>query len=235
MASTDFAPLNDGAAASTFARGVTTGQTPPNGGLLHTYVFNSITSGVTAAAGLRYTGVNFDPYANSGRITAAVKRLPSGGPTGFAPMLYVNLQGNSVNDTGYILGLQDASPSFIALRKGSLATGLADGPVSPLSNGILRRSSQSFSPDTWVHLRLDAETTGTGDVRLSVFMSDLAVNPVTAPVWVPVPGMDVFVDDIAQVNTGSAPLNGGRVGFAFWANDITRRAAFDHITIARQQ
>ena len=233
MASTDFAALTDGVDAATFARGVTQGVTPPSGGGTHVYAFNSIVSGVTGAAGLKYTALNFDPYSNSGRISGALIRLPSGGPTGFAPMLFVN-GGNSVNDTAYVLGLQDADPHFIVLRKSALNTGLPDGAATPLTNGILRRSTASYANNTWLHLQLEAETTGTGDVRLRVMQNDLDANDVTSPVWVAVPGMDEFVDDIAQINTGSAPLNGGRAGFAFWANDITRRAAYDHLTVARQ-
>jgi len=233
MASSDFAALTDGVPAASFARGTTQGVTPPPGGGSRVYAYNSIVGGTTGAAGLKYTAVNFDPHSNGGRISGALIRLPSGNATGFAPMLFASLQGNSVNDTGYLIGLSDADPHFIVLRKGSPSAGLPDG--TPGANGILRRSSESYANNTWLHLRLDVEVTGTGDTLLTVFQNDLNTNDVDSPVWVAVPGMDQFVDDVAQINSGTAPLVGGRSGFAFWANDITRRAAVDHLTIARQQ
>lgn len=234
MASSDFTALTDGVDAASFVRGVTQGITPPPGGGSYVYAFNSVIAGTTGASGLKYTGLNFDPHTNGGRISAAMKRLPSGGVTGFAPMIYLALQGSSVNNTAYMLGLQDNDPSNIVLRKGTLVSGLPDGAATPLSNGILRRSAATYDNDTWVHVRLDVEVTGTGDVVLNVYQNDLDTNDVDAPVWAAVAGMDEFVDDVAQINTGSAPLTGGRSGIAFYAEDITRRVAFDHITLARQ-
>lgn len=233
MASTDFSALTDGVDAASFARGVTQGVTPPPGGGSRVYAFNSIVGGVEGAAGLKHTAVNFDPMANGGIVSMALKRLPSGGPSGFAPLIYMSLQGNSVNDEGYLLGLQDGDPSFIALRKGTIASGLPDSAVG--SAGVLRRSTDSFTTDTWLHLRLTVEVTGTGDVLLTVEHNDLDANDVAGPVWEAIPGMDQFVDDVAQINSGSAPFVGGRAGFAFWGDDITRRAAYDHFEVARQQ
>jgi len=235
MASTDWAVLVNSIPNTSFRSGVTSGLTPPLGGGSFVYGFNSRATGFDGSRVLKYTGdVNFDPFPGNtgGRITGAVKRLPSGGNTGFAPFLYLCEQANDAAGDAYMLGLQDDDPSFIVLRKGSMAQGLPAGLVN--ENGILRKSSASINVDEWVHLRMDVIVQGTGDVLLQVFQSDLSVNPVNAPVWQAIPGMDDFIDDALAVNTGSLPLTGGRAGFGCYANDVSRRAAFDQITIARQ-
>jgi len=235
VASTDWATLPNSIDNASLRSGVTSGVTPPNGGGSFVYGFNSRTTGFSGARALKYTGAaNFDPFPSNtgGRITGALKRLPSGGNTGFAPFLFLLEQANDAAGVGYMLGLQDDDPSFITLRRGSLAQGLPAGLVG--ESGILRRGSESIPADTWVHLRLDAIVQGTGDVILRVFQNNLQINPVTAPVWQPVPGMDDFIDDALGINAGSPPLTGGRAGFGMFASDVSRRAAFDQITIARQ-
>lgn len=234
MASTDFTELTDDLPSGDLARGVTRGVETPSGGEDYTFAFNMTTGGATGAAGMKYTAVNFDPMTNGGRISSAIIRLPSGGAMGFAPMIFMSLQGNSVEDSGYLLGLQDDDPSYIVLRKGSPVSGLPAGDADPLVNGLLRRSTASYANNTWLHLRLTVEVQGTGDVVITCEQSDLDAHDVDSPVWVAIPGMDVFVDDVTEINTGSAPFVGGRSGFAFYTEDITRRAAFDHVTIERQ-
>lgn len=231
MASTDFTYLNDGLDIATVDRGVTTGIARPNGGGSFVFGFNSLVV-ATGAVGLFSNQVNFAPMASGGSITAAIKRAPSGSPINFAPFLFIGLGGPSVNDNGYLLGLQDEDPHRIALRKGSLALGIP--AASPGTSGILRRSNATFANDTWLHLRLDMIFNTNGDVILKCFQSDLAAHAVTAPTWAAVGGMDDFVDDALGINSGSAPYTSGRVGFGFRASDVTRRAAFDQLTVSRQ-
>lgn len=233
MASTDWTVLVNSIDNASIRSGVTSGVTPPNGGGSFVYGFNSRATSFDGSRALKYTGLNFNPIAaEGGRITGAMKRLPSGGTTGFAPFLYFSEQSNDIGGAAYMLGLQDDDPSFLVLRKGILNEGLPAGLVA--QNGILRKSSAAVAADTWVHLRLSVIVQGTGDVLLQVEQSDLTVHDVTAPVWSAVPGMDDFVDDALGINSGSLPFLGGRQGFGMYANDISRRAAFDHITIERQ-
>lgn len=234
MASSDWSALTDGIGSSTLVRGVTQGLAVPNGGGSYVYAYNMTVGGTIGAAGLYYTAVNFNPMSNGGRISCAMKRLPSGSNTGFAPMIFMSLQSNSVNGTGYLLGLQDDDPSYIALRKGAPSSGLYAGPADAPTGSLLQRSVDDISNDEWVHLQLEVEVTGTGDVLIRCQRNDLTANSVSAPVWEDISGMDEFVDDVAQINTGSAPLVGGRAGFAFYTEDITRRGAFDHLVVARQ-
>jgi len=132
-----------------------------------------------------------------------------------------------------LLGLGDGDPHHIVLRKGMLSTGLPD--VVPGTQGVLRRSSATFALGTWLHLRLDMVVNQNGDVLLQVFQNDLAAHPIgTAPLWAAVPGMDEFIDDALEVNSGSPAFTSGRAGFGFFTKDVTRRSFFDAVEIYRQ-
>ena len=238
MAEADWTELTNSNLITEVDRGVTAGLTPPNGGGSFIYGFNSLVA-TAGAAGLFTNQANFAPMTKGGRISGAIKRGVSGGPTSFSPMLFIGLQGPDVSDSGYLLGLSDADPHHISLVKGAINAGIGD---SIGVNGVLVRGTEAIAADTWKHLRLDMAVNLTGDVVLSVFENDLDTNPVTAPVWTPIPGMDAispssgqaFIDDSLGINSGSAPFLDGRAGFAFDYADAARRGFFDHIQIARQ-
>lgn len=242
MAQADWTVLDGSLGAGNVIRGATGGFAPPPGGDQMVYGFNSLDVS-QGAVGLFCNRLNFAPMAKGGTIEGCVKRGLSGGPTGFAPFFYMQLQGPSIGDNAYLLGIADGDPAHLVLRKGTLATGLPDlAPQAP-DNGILRRSTATVPVDTWVHLRLDVIVNTNGDVRLVVFQNDLALHPLnTAPDWKPVPGMTdtvggvstSFVDDVLGVNSGSPPLTSGRAGWAFWTRDVTRRAFVDHVRLTRQ-
>lgn len=241
MAESDWTILTDSLGGASVARGVTAGIDKPNGGGSFVYGFNS-KAVVDGAVGLFANLVNFAPMSKGGSVRGALKRAPSGGNTGFAPFLFIGLQGPSVNDLGYLLGIGDDEPGHIVLRKGAIVGGLPDLAPNPPSTSVLMRSTETFENDTWLHLRLDMIRQGSGDVLLQVFANDLDVNPVTSPVWERITGMEGpqypsiegFVDDALGVNTGSAPYTSGRAGFAFRVEDVTRRGFFDHLEVARQ-
>lgn len=231
MAEADWTEASDGLSAGTIVRGVSAGITPPNGGGTFIFGFNSV--GVTAGAVAYFTNqVNFAPMSKGGIITGAVQRGVSGGNLNFSPFLFIGLQGTSVTDTCYLLGLTDEYPHRIALRKGTLSGGVPAG--APGSLGILARSTSTVSPGTWKHLRLDMIVNVSGDVVLKCFESDLAAHAVTSPSWTAIAGISDFVDDRLYVATGSAPLLNGRAGFGFASADVSRRGYFDHLTCSRQ-
>ena len=243
MAQADRTALSDNTSSTDLDNGVTAGTSKPLGGDLHVYGFNSRNSSDNLVA--YFAGqAGFVPTTKGGSIRAAIRRGPASGNTGFAPFMYVGLQGTSKSSAAYILGLSDADPFHISLRKGTLATGVPDGGVNPdEANNILLRSTASFtSDDAWMHLRLDMIVQGTGDVLLQVFQNDLSVNSVQSPNWIDIPGMEGdqsplikgFVDDALQVNTGSAPFTAGRIGFGFRSFSVGARSYFDHIQVARQ-
>lgn len=242
MAQADWTFLSGGLSAPQVDRGVTAGVVKPDGGGNFVYGFNSleIISGVVA---LTNTQANFAPMSKGGSMRGAVKRGISGGPTGFSPFLFIGLQGSAVASPGYLLGLSDGDPYHIELRKGALNIGLPDeGAVPDSGNHVLMRSIEAFNPDTWHHLRLDMILQDTGDIVLQCYQNDLEANPVDAPTWVVVPGMEGpqspaingFVDDALGVNTGSAPYTSGRAGFGIHVKDVARRAYFDQLEVIRQ-
>ena len=230
MAEADWTYLNDGLDIATVDRGVTAGIARPPGGGSFLFAFNSLAA-VQGAVGLFCNLVDFAPMAKGASIRGCVQRGPGGGPTGFSPFLYLACQGNSVNDTAYLLGLSDDDPHRIVLRKGAVAVGIPDseGP------NVLLASGESFAQATWLHLRLDVIVNDNGDVVLKVLRNDLGAHPLGAPPdWQPVPGMVEFIDDHLGINSGSQPLTSGRGGFGMTVADVTRRGYFDHLELLRQ-
>jgi len=211
-------------------RGVTAGIARPPGGGSFLFAFNSLAA-VQGAVGLFCNLVDFAPMAKGASIRGCVQRGPGGGPTGFSPFMFLSCQGNSVNDTAYLLGLSDDDPHRIVLRKGAVAVGIPDseGP------NVLLASGESFSQGTWLHLRLDVIVNDNGDVVLKVLRNDLGAHPLGSPPdWQPVPGMVEFIDDHLGINSGSQPLTSGRGGFGMAVADVTRRGFFDHLELLRQ-
>ncbi len=249
MAELDWTIVDGSQDTNTVARGVTAGQSPPNGGSSFTFGFNSLSATLGAvgyyvnATGNSGANARFAPMqtdgsvASGGSIRAAMQRGTSAEPqTTFAPMLFINLKSGltstpNVNDVAYLLGLEDSNPSRIVLRKGPLNGGLS----VDTSLSTIRVSADTVAPGAWIQLRLDAIFNLNGDVVLKVFRNDLAVNAVTAPVWEAVPGMTDFVDDALAVNTGTTPLKGGFCGYAFYSAGLQKRAYFDQLEVLRQK
>lgn len=230
MAQTDWSYLNNGLDIAAVDRGVTAGITPPPGGGDFVFAFNSLVA-AQGAVGLFCNLPNFAPLAKGGSISGAIQRGPGGGSTGFSPFLFLCGQGLSVNDHAYLLGLSDEDPHRVVLRKGMLSSGI---PASS-GTGVLRASTVSFLQGAWLNLRLDVIVNENGDVVIKAFHNDLEVNPLNDPPdWQPIPGMADFIDDHLAINSGSQPLTSGRAGFGVAVKDVTRRAFFDHITLARQ-
>lgn len=246
MGSTNWTELDDDLDLASLDRGVTSGIARPNGGGSFIYGFNSK---VTAAGGaaLFTNQVNFAPTpANKGgSVRGAVQRGVSAGEINFSPFLFLLGQGTSMNDAAYLIGLQDDSPHRIALRKGAVIDGIPS--ASPGASGILRRSTATYVPGTWLHLRLDAVVNLNGDVILKAFMNDLAANSVTSPVWLPIPGIEdptlvashgagtAFINDSLGINGEAGPsFTSGRMGFGFACHDVSRRGFFDQIECLRQ-
>ncbi len=243
MAESNWTLLTGVLSAGSVARAASAGFTPPPGGDDFVFGFNSLDVS-SGSVGYFCNQLGFAPMPKGGSIRGCIKRGLSGGQTGFAPFFFFTLTGSTVGDKGYLLGLGDADPSHLILRKGTISTGLSDLAPAPSTNGILRRSTSTIARDTWVHLRMDVIVNTNGDVRLAVFQNNLITNPLDgAPSWQPVAGMTddngggiytSFVDDALGVNSGSPPLTSGRAGFAFWTSDVTRRAYFDHIVVEAQ-
>lgn len=221
----------------------TGGATPPNGGGTFVLGMANRVSGSVVAHGLFTNAVNFAPIAagKGGMVSGAIKRgtgtLVGSGVT---PMLFALLQGAdpllpqssppAISSPGYKIGLTDSG--YLALVKGTVLDGIPD--VAPGTLGVLRRSTAPLDPDAWVHVRLAARCNSNGDTVLSVFRNDLTANPVTAPVWAAVPGLEQIIDDVLGANTGSLPYSGGRVGFAGRFEQTARACLFDQLITERE-
>jgi len=234
MSELDWTELTSSLGAGTVRRGVTGGATPPNGGTTFVYGWNSLNASEGVHA-LYTNQTNFAPMSKGGSISAAIKRAPSGGRLNFAPFLFMSLNDNDTSSEGYMLGLSDSDPAQIVLRKGALTGGLPDDIIAiPPPLGVLRHTVDGVPVDEWRHIRMDVIANDNGDVVINVSQNDLTQHAVTAPVWVPIPGMGQFVDDVLGVNSGSPPLVGGYAGFGFYTRDASRRAYIDHVEIRRQ-
>lgn len=238
MASNDWTLATDSLTSADVARGVSAGVTPPSAGSTFCYVMNALTNTpgcVALYASPQSPNTNFNPMLKGGEITGACQRGVGGGNEGMSAFLYIGLQGTSVGDEAYILGLSDGDPSHLELRKGIISAGLPDAAADALgTNHILSRSTASFAPGDWVQLKLEVTYNDNGDVVIQVFQNDLSANDVTAPVWEAIAGMDQFIDDLAGINSGSLPLVGGRAGFGGTFSDSVRRAYFDQIEVFKQ-
>lgn len=243
MAETDFNFLSGGLDAASVSRGVTAGFTPPNNGGSYVFGFNSLDSS-TGAVGLYANQTNFnlgviDTAGNPTgcSIRGAIKRGTSSNPLDFSPFFFAGLQGASVTDSCYMLGLSDSDPYYILLVKGVMANGM---PSTTTADTVLDYSTATYTPDTWHHLRLDVIVNPNGDVVLNTYQSDLDTYAVTAPNWTTIAGLDQFIDDALGANSydkgnSDTPYIGGRVGFGFNSAGIQRRGLFDHIEIYRQK
>ncbi len=233
MSSADWSILTDSLDAATVSRGVTSGIARPSGGGDFVYGFNSLVL-ASGAVALACALSGFAPTTKGGSVRGAVQRGLSAGVTNHSPFLFIGLQGTSVNDSGYLLGLSNEEPSRIVLCKGALVNGLP--AAAPGSQGVLRRSTATYASGTWLHLRLDMITNPSGDVILTAFASDLGANSVTIPSWQRIGGfVDSvnsaydFNDDSLGVNSGSPPYTAGRMGFGHAVQDLGRRGFIDHV------
>lgn len=234
MASTDWATVINSLAAPSVARGVTAGIPRPNGGGTHLYGWRSLVNGVSGVHCIRADQANFNPIPGSegGQITGALLRMV-GDPASMSTFLFFQAQNDDV-DAGdaYLLGLSAGDPGNIVLRKGTLVGGVPEDVLG--SSGILRKSTDTVALNEWIHLRLDVISNPSGDVVLAVWQNDLTVNPVTAPVWEAVAGMDDYTDDVLGVNSGSPGLSaGGRAGAGFFLSTSGVVGAADHLTVGR--
>lgn len=226
MAESDFGSLTGSLATSLVDRGVSNGFTPPNGGGSWLHGWHSLQPDV-GASGLYYLTDpgNFAPMAKGGRISCAMKRLLGVDAT---PFLFISLEGNSVGDSGYLIGLaHDESPARLVVVKGPPSSGL------PLASAIMQ-SSATYAVNSYIHIQVDIIRQPTDDVLISVWENDLTSFTVGTPTFVLVPGMEAFTDDHLGVNTGSQPFLGGYAGMGYYTKSTGRYAFHDYFKLARQ-
>lgn len=233
MAEVDFTDFTNVVNSTDLRRGVTAGEAPPLGGGTFTRGLRS-TSIVTGTYAQFTNQANFAPTLpnKDHSVRCAMKKGLSGGNAGFSPFIIAVAVDSDVTSMAYMLGLSAGDPGHITLAKRRLVDGIPD--AAPGAQGVLRRSTATVPNNTWVHLRIDVVINSNGENVINCFRSDVSVNPVTAPVWVAIPGITQFVDDNLGANSGSLPLPTGRMGYGGWVNDVARCMYFDRLECLRE-
>lgn len=233
MASADWAEISDAASSGSVKRGVVTSAvvTMVSGGSSYCYGMNSLVAASGVVASYSALG-SFSPMAKLGDVNGALQKGTGAAGDEYSAYLFCGLNGQASTNSGYILGLSDSNPAHIILRKGPLSGGCPD--VAPGTQGVLRRSTATYAKGTWVHLRLECIIEPSGDVVINCYQSDLGAHAVTSPSWVAIAGMAAFTDDFLQINTGSAPIPSGRIGWGATFSDIHQQPFFDQIVTSRQ-
>ncbi|MCK5643690.1 MAG: hypothetical protein KAJ19_23015, partial [Gammaproteobacteria bacterium] len=244
MGQQDWGDLEGSLEDADLKRGVTAEISGPNGTNGFVYGYNSMDSTVTGAHGKFVNLPGFVPTGSllsspdgGGSIRGAVRRVASPNNTGMTPMLFFCCQGGppTVNDQVYMIGLSDSDPYKIVLAKGPIVGGIVEAQED---TKILVSSSREYNigDGLWHHIRMDAIVEPNGDVLLKCYESDMTINDLQNPDWGIIGGFSAegYIDGVLQINTGSAPLWGGYVGFAFAVNQaLNRRGAFDGLQATR--
>lgn len=233
MAEADFAPQTDSANESSVPWTAGRLITPPNGGGLNTLAFNAIVANPGAVV-WRINLSDFIPTEAGGVIQAAMRRFTGGsGGNGWSCFIWICGQGDAIGDEAYMLGLTEGTAGKIVLRKGTLSDGVPDAPPpvteGVLTQGVLRRSTDTITLGDWVHLKLSAKRNANGEVVLRVRRNNLNANSVAAPVWAAIPGMSDFIDDQASIATGSPSFLNGYTGIGLRMSAAHQRVAFDAV------
>ena len=227
--------------------GVTTGLGSPNGGGDFVLTMKSLTTatGLVALYANPSGQAGYAPVAaGKGMSVRGVMKRHNSKTINYAPFFFFGWQATNLGSAGYVLGLSDSEPSHLVLRKiqgsNTLATGIPDAAAG--TSGVLARSTETYTNNTYVDVRVDLTVNASGDSLIQVFTNDLDDFTVTSPTWVQVTslaphtagGEDVYNDDVAGVNSGSAPYNGGYGGIAGWFKDSGCVIVMDHIEFYKQ-
>lgn len=239
MAPTDFTEPTNVLTSSIVTRVETAAFAAPYGGGAFVQAFRSTNVG-TGVVAFFYNGDGFAPTpANkAGVARMALKRATSGGPTGWAPFVFVGLSGTDVSSSAYILGIGDASPGHLVLRKGPLNGGCPDVAPGTAGSGVLWRSDEVVQIDEWAHIQLMVAGNANGDAVISIYRNNLALHSITSPTMTLVPGQRIavggeivqdtgLIDDGAGILTGTPALTNGRFGYGCYFDDVARVALVD--------
>jgi len=240
MASTDWTALTNILDGSKVVKNVSMAFTlpPMTGANEFTYGFNTLTSnvGVSGLYVAAATGINVPtPALKGGRMSIVMKRYSASGL--YAPIMGLIAGIDVETAVAYFVGLTQGATSYqIVLKKGTLISGLR----TP-DSGVLRVSTEDFDDmgDTdaaWHHLQLDVLVNPHGEVRLIVTENDLSAHDADNPSFMPIAGMNPYVDDSLGAISGSAPLTGAfRFFYGMYTEGQASQAClFDQAVVAEQ-
>lgn len=124
MGQANFALVANGLLASQVDSGVVGTASPPSGGGSFVFAFNTIVADAPGVQAYRSTITGFAPMAGGGTVRAALKRGLTALSSGFEPFIFIGLATDDVGDFAYCLGLEEAQPARILLRRGLLSEGV---------------------------------------------------------------------------------------------------------------
>lgn len=124
MSAANWVEVPNSLAVGAVDRGVIYTQSPPSGGGNHVFGFHTVADDVPGAIAFRSDVTDFNPMTLGGMISSAMKRGRSAISGGFAPFIFQGLDLDDIDGTAYMLGLEDAEPSRVLLRRGILSDGL---------------------------------------------------------------------------------------------------------------
>jgi hypothetical protein len=246
MGQADWTELSDNALQASIPHGVIAasaiGGGPPGGGTFVYAANSAVNSQGTVAL---YTAVSgFSPVTKGCDVRGALQRGLSGGPSGYSAFLFAQLQGTSSLFNAYMLGLADGgTAAHIILSKAPLSGGLVDAAPGTTASGTLARSTATYAPGTWVHLRLEVVLNTNGDVVLNCYQNDLtaAGASVATPIWNSIPGISQIIDDAVGANLSNLlaqapqnPLSPGFLGYGMQSTQSARRTYFSWIQTVAQ-
>lgn len=124
MAEANFALVANGLTIAQVDSGVIHTEDPPAGGGNFVFAFNTIVASAPGAQAYRSVVPGFNPLLIGGRVSATLKRGLVAASSGFEPFLFIGLATDDVDDFAYCVGLEEAQPARVLLRRGLLSEGI---------------------------------------------------------------------------------------------------------------
>lgn len=124
MAQANFVLVANGLTVAQVDSGVIHTKDPPPGGGSFIFAFNTIVASAPGVQAYRSAVAGFSPLLIGGTVRAALKRGLTAASAGFEPFLFIGLATDDVDDFAYCIGLEEAQPARVLLRRGLLSEGV---------------------------------------------------------------------------------------------------------------
>ncbi len=124
MALANFALVANGLPVTSVDSGVIHLEDAADGGGNFVFAFNTILASAPGVQAYRSAVTGYAPLTNGGTVRAALKRGLTAISAGFDHFIFIGLATDDVGDFAYCLGLEEAQPARILLRRGLLSEGV---------------------------------------------------------------------------------------------------------------
>lgn len=164
MALANFALVANGLLVSQVDSGVIHLEDAADGGGNFVFAFNTILANAPGVQAYRSAVTGYAPLTNGGTVRAALKRGLTAISAGFDHFIFIGLATDDVGDFAYCLGLEEAQPARVLLRRGLLSEGV-------LSFGRMTSSlTETFALVDGQTLMVDVD--GSGDQTVTFNTAD---------------------------------------------------------------